>query len=93
MNEDNKKEDALRCPNCFCGHHRTTNTWQRKVKIRGKVHTTIRRRRECVHCGTAFFTNELLENALKEDGAELLPKETKEETPPLPPEGKNPYLP
>jgi len=58
---------ALVCPNCGCKHCPTTNTYTRKIIFRGREKTFVRRRKICRHCGTAFYSQERLEEELLEE--------------------------
>jgi hypothetical protein len=86
-NMEETNQGGFQCPSCGCRHHSVTNTWQREVRLKGKLKTIIRRRRVCRHCSLPFTTIETHEEDLTGD-LDLSPKKPPEDTGALP----NPFL-
>lgn len=54
---EDSPEQAIRCPECGCGHCPVVNTYHKQI-----LNTRfIRRRRTCRYCEKVFYTREALE--------------------------------
>ena len=57
-----KTTGGIECPNCGCKRSQVTNTLKRFVTWKGETKTHIRRRKQCCHCGCAYYSVEVLED-------------------------------
>jgi hypothetical protein len=56
-------QDGIRCPKCNCGHSSVTKTIRHNYLSPLGPRTSVRRRRVCRHCQTAYYTTEQTEIA------------------------------
>lgn len=69
------------CPHCACLLSSVTHTWKYERKWRGRVISSVRRRRVCTNCKLPRFTVELDESEYL-PGVPQVPEPADQSTPP-----------